>query len=145
MDWEPKSSYGLAQEKARKQWEREEAARDRAARRAKTYTGADLKQWISSDSQTGCWMWTGEFRRYGDESREMPIARGIGKHAMCGVPHNAMSRVLFEEALGRNLRATENVVGTCPSNRGDRHACVNPAHHELRRGAGIMFAREMVE
>jgi hypothetical protein len=145
MDWEPKSSFGQAQEKAKRQWAREDAARKRAQERSKTYTGPDLQKWYSVDPESGCWLWTGDFRRYGEGSGEVPIARGIGKHAMCGVAHNAMSRVLYEEQLGRNLKTTENVVGMCASNHGDRHACVNPAHHELRRGAGIMFNREMIE
>ena len=148
MSWnsdEPKSSYGIELEKAARRAEREEAKRKRAEEGKKTYTARDLVSQYRVDEATGCWLWTGEFRRYGDGQREMPIMRGIGKHEMCGIPHNAMSRVIYEEHLGRRLKTTENVAGTCASNRGDRHACVNPEHHELRRGAGIMFAHEMVE
>jgi hypothetical protein len=144
MEWEPKSSFGASAKRAARRWAREDAARERAKQQSKTYSGADLRKWYSVDANTGCWLWIGEFRRYGEQSREMPIARGIGKHGMCGTPHNAMSRVLFEEDLGRILKPTENVVGICEANRGERHGCVNPAHHEIRRGPGIMFAREMI-
>ena len=124
---------------------REEARRARAEARDRTYTADDLRPSVEIDPSTGCWIWKGEFRTYGGSTREIPITRGLGKHAMCGVSHNAMSRVFYEEDLGRRLKRDENVAGTCESNRGVRHACVNPAHHELRRGAGIMFAHEMIE
>lgn len=140
-----KSGFALEMERRAKRHAREDAKAAREAERSKTYTGDDLKPFYELDPATGCWMWTGEFRTYGDGDREIPISRGIGKHKQCGIAHNAMSRVLYEEQLGRNLKATENVAGTCDSNGGVRHACVNPDHHELRHGAGVMFAREMIE
>jgi hypothetical protein len=142
---EHKSGFALEMERRARLRAREDARRARAEQRSKTYTGADLAPFYAIDPATGCWIWIGEFRTYGDGDREIPITRGLGKHVMCGTAHNAMSRVLYEEQLGRNLKATENVAGACESNRGTRHACVNPDHHELRHGAGIMFAREMVE
>jgi hypothetical protein len=139
------SGFAKEMEKRARARAREDARRARAEARSRTYTASDLRSNVSVDPATDCWLWTGEFRTYGGSTREIPISRGLGKHEMCGVAHNAMSRVFFEEDLGRRLQATENVAGTCESNRGVRHACVNPAHHELRHGAGIMFAREMIE
>ena len=110
----------------------------------KEYSAADLTHLYQVDSTTGCWIWRGEFRRYGDGGREIPIIRVPGgRHRFCGTSHNAMSRTLFEEDLGRALATNESVYGTCLSNQGDRHACVNPQHHEIRRGAGEMFGRDM--
>jgi hypothetical protein len=108
------------------------------------YSGADLRHLYRIDPSTGCWMWLGPFRSYGGSKRELPIVINMGsKHRLCGVPHNAMSRTFFEEELGRPLEAKENVHGVCATNKSNRHACVNPAHHEIRRGAGEMFGREM--
>lgn len=145
MSWEQKSGFAQEMERLARKRAREDARGARAEARSRTYTADDLKAYYHVDLATGCWLWTGEFRRYGDSTREIPIIRGLGKHLMCGVAHNAMSRVLYEEHLGRNLKADENVAGTCDSNRGLRHACVNPEHHTLRHGAGIMFAHEMIE
>jgi hypothetical protein len=142
---EQKSGFAQEMERRARQRAREDARQARAKQRSRTYTGEDLKAYYEADPETGCWMWIGEFRRYGDATREIPIIRGLGKHLMCGVAHNAMSRVLYEEHLGRSLKRDENVAGTCASNRGERHACVNPEHHTLRHGAGIMFAHEMIE
>lgn len=83
--------------------------------------------------------------QYGDSGREIPIIRiPGGRHRLCGIAHNAMSRTFFEERLGRPLTKNENVHGTCASNQGIRHACVNPEHHVIRRGAGEMFGRDML-
>ena len=145
MSMDGKSGFAQEMERRAKQRAREDARRERTEARNRTYTADDLRARVQVDAATDCWLWTGEFRTYGGSTREIPISRGLGKHAMCGVSHNAMSRVFYEEDLGRRLKATENVAGVCASNRGVRHACVNPAHHELRQGAGIMFAREMIE
>ncbi len=147
MSWgePPKSTFAIEMEKRERQRARDEARQATAAKRARTYTAADLKPYYEVDPNSGCWMWTGTFRRYSDGGREIPIVIRAGKHQMCGVAHNAQSRTIYEEHQGARLMATENVVGTCASNRGDRHACVNPEHHELRRGAGIMFSHEMIE
>ena|ERR1044071_3219704 len=145
MSMDAKSGFALEMERRAKRRAREDARQERAEARDRTYTAADLQAHVQVDDATDCWLWTGEFRTYGASTREIPISRGLGKHAMCGVAHNAMSRVFYEEELGRRLKAAENVAGTCESNRGVRHACVNPAHHELRQGAGVMFAREMIE
>ena len=145
MSGEQKSGFAIEMERRARLAAREDARRAAAAQRSRTYTGDDLSASYNIDPGTGCWLWTGDFRTYGDATREIPISNGLGKHLMCGIAHNAMSRVLFEEHLGRKLKSTENVAGTCDSNRGVRHACVNPEHHVLRHGAGIMFAREMVE
>lgn len=114
-------------------------------KRSRTYTAADLRPLYLIDPDTGCWMWTGLFRPYGSSTRDIPIVKGWGVHQVCGVAHNAQSRTVFEEQLGRVLRATENIVGTCASNQGGRHACIKPEHHVVRRGAGEMFGREMAE
>jgi hypothetical protein len=148
MTWreEPKGEFTLAQEKRERKWAREDARRRaRAEQQARTYTAEDLKPFYEVDSATGCWLWTGEFHSYGNGTREIPVEIKMGKHQMCGVSHNAMSRTIYEEYQGSKLKPTENVVGTCASNQGVRHACVNPEHHELRRGAGLMFAHEMIE
>jgi hypothetical protein len=137
-----RSTYGIELEKQMRRAERDEK---RAARRSKTYTAADLRDQYNVDSETECWMWIGEFRSYTGESREIPIVRGYGVHQVCGTAHNAMSRPIYEEWSGRVLANDENVVGTCASNRrAHRHACVNPAHHQIRHGAGIFFDREML-
>jgi hypothetical protein len=136
-----RSTYAIELEKRMRQAER---AAHRAERKSKTYAAADLVDLYEVDPLTGCWMWTGEFKQYTKDSREQPVITGFGVHAMCGVAHNAMSRPIFEEQLGRILASDENVAGTCQSNAGDRHACVNPAHHVIRHGAGIFFDREML-
>ena len=137
-----RSSYGIEHEKTMRRLERDEK---RLARRSKTYTAADMKHLYATDPKTECWIWFGEYRDYTQEGgREMPVVKGWGFHKMCGVAHNAMSRPIFEEHLGRVLKSTENVFGTCATNQGRRHACVNPAHHEIRHGAGIFFDREML-
>lgn len=116
----------------------------RASSTPKEYSGRDLTHLYRTDEMTGCWIWIGEFRTYGDSGREIPIIRiPGGRHLLCGISHNAMSRTFFEEHLGRPLTKNENVHGTCASNQGIRHACVNPEHHEIRRGAGEMFGRDM--
>jgi hypothetical protein len=108
------------------------------------YSASDLKHLYRVDVATNCWIWIGEFRTYGRSDREVPIIRlSGGRHRFCGVAHNAMSRVFFEEHLGRPLLKFENVHPTCVSSRGRRHACVNPKHHEIRRGAGEMFGHDM--
>ena len=147
MSWgePPKSTFAIEVEKRERQRARDDARRVSAAKRARTYTAADLKAFYEVDPNGGGSMWTGPFRRYSEGGREIPIVTNAGKHQMCRVAHNAQSRTLYEEHQGARLMATENVVGTCASNRGDRHACVNPEHHELRRGAGIMFSHEMIE
>jgi hypothetical protein len=145
MSGELKSDFAIEMERRARQAARDDARRARGEQRSRTYTGDDLRSLYRIDPATGCWLWTGDFRTYGDATREIPIGTGLGKHLMCGIAHNAMSRVLFEEHLGRKLKATENVAATCDSNRGVRHACVNPQHHVLRRGAGIMFAHDMIE
>ena len=148
MSWhdEPKGEFTLAQEKRERKFAREEARRRaREEQQSRTYTADDLKRFYRVDSETGCWLWTGEFRSFGASTREIPIEIGMGKHKMCGVSHNAMSRTIYEEYRGSKLKPTENVAGTCDSNKGVRHACVNPQHHELRRGAGLMFSHEMIE
>jgi hypothetical protein len=147
MSWgeTPKSTFAIEMEKRARQRAREEARQARASERSRTYTAADLARFYRVDEASGCWLWIGEFRRYGDGPREIPIEVGLGKHQMCGIAHNAMSRTIYEEYQGAKLKSTENVVGTCASNQGARHACVNPEHHELRRGAGLMFSHEMIE
>ena len=147
MSWgePPKSTFAIEMEKRERQRARDEARQASAAERTRTYTAADLKPFYRVDPNSGCWMWIGEFRSYGDGAREVPIVIRWGKHKMCGVAHNAQSRTIYEEYRGARLLSTENVVGTCASNQGARHACVNPDHHELRRGAGLMFSHEMID
>lgn len=119
-------------------------ARSSSSSIPKEYTGADLAHLYRVEPATSCWIWIGEFRTYGAGGREVPIIRVAGgRHRFCGTAHNAMSRTFFEERLGRTLTKNENVRGTCSSNEGNRHACVNPEHHEIRRGAGEMFGRDM--
>lgn len=100
-----------------------------------TTTGDALRAlYISEDLETGCWLWTGKYRRRGG------TAFGIGPerpyiprvHEMCGHEHFEVSRLLFEEAVGIVLNEqTDVVLSVCATNAGDRRPCVNPDHHEI--------------
>src|ERR1051326_7876722 len=96
-----RSGFAQEMERRAKARAREDARLARAAERSKTYAGDDLKPFYEMDPATGCWMWAGECRTYGSGDREIPITRARGRHAMCGIAHNAMSRVFYEEQLGR--------------------------------------------
>jgi hypothetical protein len=148
----PNSESTFAQEVARRTRiaERtERRARIQAERESETYTADDLRSLYRIDPETGCWMWLGETRVYHLDSghgKAYPITRHRGAHTpvgfRCGVTHNAMSRVIFEEHLGRKLKANEDVYGTCQTNQGPVHACVNPEHHRLRHGGTLFFGAQ---
>lgn len=113
---------------------------EREHRERQTVTMDDLWRFIDEDLDSGCWLWTGKYKRRGAESfadgdaAERPFLSRV--HEMCGHNHFEVARLVFEETIGVVLDMHLDVVySTCSTNQGDRRPCVNPDHHDVRTAA----------